>query len=67
MLTLVPVSNFNSYFVTDGPIKISLIDAITPNSLSTVVKASAFFKAFPLLSPDFFVTGFFNNDNAGKR
>ena len=32
LLTRVPVSNFNSYLVTDGPIKISLIVAFTPNS-----------------------------------
>ena len=66
LLTLIPVSSFNSYLVTEGPIKISLIEALTPNSWRTLVNASAFSKAFPLLSPDFLETGFFNTDKKSK-
>ena len=41
LLTLVPVSNFNSYFVIEGPIEILLIEAWTPNSFKTAVNLSA--------------------------
>jgi len=66
LLTLVPVSNFNSYFVIEGPIEILLIEAWTPNSFKTAVNLSALSTAWFLFSPCFLLTTLCKRDNGGK-
>ena len=66
LLTRVPVSNFNSYFVIVGPIKAFSIVALTPNCFKTVVKRAAFLFA-EVLSFEALFVDFVDNKLSGGR